>query len=319
MNACHNLIVEVKVAISHSYGMTTAIIRGLEIFCALIEERSATAAARRLGMSQPAVSQQIARLESDLDLPLFVRENGRMRPTETALSLYEEATHAFDGLDRVMNLARDIRRLERGLLRVAAPHSMGDSYLPRALKRLTEGHPHLRIQVHLGTYERIISLVAAREVDIAVAKAPILSPGVDSIEICKSGLVAVMLRTNPLAGKAKLQLADLSDEPLIMIGRARNWRDAIDVAFRREGVAMRVAVETQSVTSAIGFAANGFGTAIVPAWLAHAHDLPPSVMIVPFEIGVEHQFLVAYPARSRREGIAADFAAAFAQLMGGAD
>ena len=293
--------------------MSTSILRGLEVFCALIEEGSATAAAQRLGMSQPGVSQQVSRLETALNLTLFVRENGRMRPTETALTLFEEATHAFDGLDRVLNLARDIRGLERGMLRVAAPYSMAATYLPRAIKSLTAEHPQLRIQIHLGTYERIVSLASARKVDLGIAKAPILASGLESIEICRSPLVAVMAQTNPLAGKARLVLKDLSQEPMIMIGRGRSWRDEIDIAFRRKGVAMRVSVETQSVESACGFAAEGFGTAIVPAWLTGALSRD-DVAVIPFEIDIEHRFLVIYPKRAQRHGIAQDLADALAAI-----
>lgn len=290
--------------------MSVSVIRGLEVFRTLIEEGSATAAARKLGLSQPAVSQQIARLEAELSLALFVRENGRLRPTETALTLFEEANHAFDGLDRVLNLARDIRGLERGLLRIAAPHSMAATYLPRALKILTAGHPNLRLQVHLGTYERIVGLVSARDVDLGVAKAPIMSPGVDSIDICQSGLAAVLAKSHPLASKKRLAPADLSQEPLVMLGKGRPWRDEIDVAFRRERVAMRVLVETQSVDSACGFAALGFGIAIAPQWLTGAVSRD-DLTIIPVDIAVQHRFLVVFPKRSHRIDLANDFAAAF--------
>jgi DNA-binding transcriptional LysR family regulator len=178
--------------------MAASIVRGLEIFCALVETGSAIGAARRLGVSQPGVSQQIIRLEAELNLVLFARENGRMRPTETGLALYEEARHAFDGLDRVLNLARDIRGLERGVLRIAAPYSMGATFLPRALMQLTKDHPELRIQVNLGTYERIVSLAAAREVDLGIAKAPILAPGLESRH-CQTNLT--VLRLIPIFGK----------------------------------------------------------------------------------------------------------------------
>lgn len=296
--------------------MTASILRGLEVFCALIEEGSATAAAARLGLSQPAVSQQLARLESELSLTLFVRANGRLHPTETALTLFEEANHAFDGVDRVLNLARDIRSLERGVLRVAAPHSSSGTYLPRALKQLTRGNPHLRVQVHLGTYERIIGLVAARDVDLGLAKAPVFSPSVETIPIRKSGLVAVSARDSAFAASTGLGLSDLSHEPLIMIGRGRQWRDDIDVAFRRAGVVMRVSVETQSVESACGFAAEGFGTAIVPAWLTGGVRRR-DIAITPVDIAVEHEFLVVYPKRTQRREIAADFAAALIDVMPG--
>lgn len=290
--------------------MATSTIRGLQVFCALIETGSATAAARRLGLSQPAVSQQIARLETDLRLTLFVRENGRMRPTETALTIYDEASHAFDGLSRVLDLARNNSVLDLGLLRVAAPYSLAGTYLPRTLKHLSKDHPRLRISVQLGTYERIVGLVAAREVDLGVAKAPVLSPGVESVDICSSGLVVVMPAGHSLAEKTSLGLSDLAQEPLIMIGRGRLWRDEIDLAFRSVGIAPRVLVETQSVDSACGFAAEGFGTAIAPAWMTHALGRR-DIAVKPFEIGIEHRFLVIFPARSNMRRLAVEFAKSF--------
>lgn len=80
------------------------------------------------------------------------------------------------------------------------------------------------------------------------------APGVDSVEICASPIPAVRAAGRPAPDGATLGLADLASEPLIMIGRGKTWRSDIDVAFRRAGIAPRVAVETQSVGSACGFA-----------------------------------------------------------------
>lgn len=304
-----NLIVVGTEVISHTYGMSVSTIRGLEVFCAIIEAGSITAAAARLGLSQPAVSQQIAKLENHLGLTLFAREHGRIRPTETALALYEEASQAFDGLERVINLARDIRSLDRGVLRVAAPHSASAVYLPQAIKTLIDGRPNLRVTVHLGTYERIVGLVAAREVDIGIAKAPIHSTAVDTISIFESPLAGVALSSHPIIRARSAGIAELVGEPLIMVGRGRPWRDQIDARFRSAGVAARVAVETQSVESACGFAAQGFGIAIVPKWLGDAVR-GPELASVPLEIGITHEFVVAFPTRTRRKTLAVDFARA---------
>lgn len=287
--------------------MASTLFRRLEIFCAIVETGSATAAAERLGLSQPAVSQQLARLEEDLGLSLFVRANGRIRPTETALTIFDEARHAFDGIDRVLNLAQDIRGLDRGLLRIAAPHSMAATYLPRALKALAAGRSRLRISVALGTYEKIVSLVAAREADLGIAKAPVMTPGLASEDIGATPLVAVLAAVHPLAASEALDLPALARTPLIMIGRGRPWRDEIDVAFRQAGIAPLVSVETQSVESACGFAAEGFGVAIVPDWLAGALTRT-DIVTRPLATGIEHRFLVVYPARSRMEDLARAFA-----------
>lgn len=289
--------------------MSATTIRGLEILCTVIEAGGFTAAAATLRLSQPAVSQQIAKLEDSLGLTLFVREHGRTRPTETALMLYEEATQAFDGLDRVINLARDIRSLDRGMIRVAAPHSVSGTYLPRALRRLVDGRPNLRILVQLGTYERIVGLVAAREVDIGIAKSPVHSDGVESIPIHDCPLVGIVETGHPLAADKMIGIPELAREPLIMIGRGRPWRDQIDARFRDFGVAARVVVETQTVGSACGFAAEGFGLAIVPEWLAMGLGRT-DVDLVPLDIGITHSFEVIFPSRTRRREIAVDFAEA---------
>ena len=282
-------------------------IRGLEVFCAVIEAGGVTAASGRLGMSQPAVSQQIAKLEDHFRLTLFVREHGRMRATETALTLYEEATQALDGMERVLSLARDIRGLDRGTLRVAAPHSASSTYLPRALKALMADRPNLRVSVQLGTYEHIIGLVAAREVDIAIAKAPVTNEGVETIPISRSPLVAVMRRTHPLALATSGGIAELAREPLILIGRGKPWRDEIDARFRGAAVVARVAVETQSVETACAFAAEAFGVAIVPQWLA-VGSANSDLSLVPLDLDIRHEFVVAFPVRTRRRELAVDFA-----------
>jgi DNA-binding transcriptional LysR family regulator len=298
--------------------MSVTTIRGLEVFCAVIEAGGVTAASARLGMSQPAVSQQIAKLEDHFGLTLFVREHGRIRATETALSIYEEASQAFDGLERVLSLARDIRSLDRGTLRIAAPHSASATYLPRAIKMLVADRPNLRVSVQLGTYEKIVGMIAAREVDIGIAKGPILNPGVETIALYTSLLVAAARVDDPIATATRIGARELAREPLIMLGRGRPWRDEIDAQFRAAAVAARVAVETQSVESACAFAAEGFGVAIVPEWLAHGLSRP-EVTLVPLELGIRHEFVVAFPVRTRRRDLAADFAKACRLASGKAE
>ncbi|MCC6306750.1 MAG: LysR family transcriptional regulator [Rhodobacteraceae bacterium] len=291
--------------------MTPTLLRGLEVLCAIVEEGSATAAARRLGLSQPAVSQQVARLEQRLSLALFARENGRLRPTVTALEIYAESRHAFDGLDRVLSLARDIHGLDRGQLRVAAPHSLAPDFLPTVLARLARGRPHLRIRVQHGTYEQITAQVAARRVDLGIAKAPMLTPGVEAIEIAASPLVALSAigpaRGRPQGRQRPVPPAVLAKEPLIMVGRGRPWREEIDVAFRRAGVAPQVRIETHTVQSACGLAAAGFGTAIAPEWLVGCLGRS-DLLVRPLDFGIVHRFLAIYPAGARRDELAQDFA-----------
>ena len=84
-------------------------LRALKSFHEIIQAGSATAAAERLGLSQPGVSRLIARLERDMGFELFYREKGRLVPTAEGLLVYEEATLAFSNIERINSLVRDIR------------------------------------------------------------------------------------------------------------------------------------------------------------------------------------------------------------------
>ena len=293
--------------------MFGTMIRRLEVFCAVIEAGGATRAAAQMGLSQPAVSQQIARLEKELGVVLFVRSHGRMRPTETALAFYDETRQAFDGVERVLSIARDYRRLDRGLLRVAAPHSAAPRLVPVALRRLMAEHPRLRLSVRLGSYAQINAMVSAREVDLGLSKLP-TPAGVETCEVLSTELCAVLAEGAVLPGAGPVDPAGLATQPLVMIGRGRPWRDEIDAAFRRLGIAPRVAVETQSVASAVGFAAAGFGTAIVPHWLALG--LVGASRVRPLDLPIRHSFVVVHPVRTPLAELAADFASALRAALG---
>ncbi|MGP1664572.1 MAG: LysR family transcriptional regulator, partial [Rhodanobacter sp.] len=104
-------------------------IKTLEAFREIIQLGSVTAAARHLGLSQPAVSRLLAQFEADLGFKLFHRSKGRLVPTSQALLLFEEVDLALQGIERISVLAGDIRQTNVGQLRVVAPPSFAEGPL----------------------------------------------------------------------------------------------------------------------------------------------------------------------------------------------
>src|SRR5918997_903606 len=94
--------------------------RQLETFRAVIENRSATRAAAALGVTQPAVSAAIARLEAQVGFSLFERRGGRLEPTPEGLLFYGEVAHSLSGIDRLTQAVLDIRQVRAGRLAVAS-------------------------------------------------------------------------------------------------------------------------------------------------------------------------------------------------------
>src|SRR5699024_6652666 len=99
-------------------------VRQLEAFCHVMETGSMTAAARKLGVSQPAVSKLIGGLEKSLNLPLFRRVGDRIFPSMEAQRLYPAARKIFEEIKNTKILSKRLQKAEVGTLRVAATHAL---------------------------------------------------------------------------------------------------------------------------------------------------------------------------------------------------
>lgn len=285
-------------------------IRQLEAFRAVMGTGSATAAAERLNITQPAVSRLLVQFERDLGIDLFVREKGRLTPTPEALALFDEVDEAFDGIQRIARLAGDLRTANSGELRLIVPHSLAERVVPPLLKDFMRLHPDIRATVSMGTYEAIERAIAARQADIGFAKLPVVHPGVDAVKLPTVESVCVLPRGHRLANLARIGPLDLKDEQLILLGRSRPSRFEIDQAFKARRVAPKVRIETHTVETACALVAAGLGVSVVNLLMAAQH-MGEAVILVPFTPSVKHKFGLIYPAGAVRSRLAKEFGEQF--------
>lgn len=283
--------------------------RQLETFRAVVDAGSATAAARALQLSQPAVSRQLAQIEQELGLDLFARERGKLVPTAHAKALYDEVAYAFEGVERVLNLAAKMRANNTGTLRIAAPYSFSDVLLPRIVARLARSHASLRYAVELGSYAAILAMIAKREVDVGIVKEPVSHAGVSTLPLIRCDAVCALPTGHRLAALRAVKVADIAPEPLVLLGRNTPWRHDIHTLFRRAGHAPNVRLDTHSVAAVCGFVASGLGVSIVPALLG-AQFATRGVVLRPLADRIEHSFVVGFPKGLTRAGLVAEFARA---------
>lgn len=287
--------------------------RQLEVFRAVVDTGSASAAARLLGLSQPAVSRQIAQLEAGFDIDLFARERGRLLPTAHALELHREVAHAFEGVDRVLNLVRKMRANNTGMLRIAAPYSFCEVLLPRIIARLAPQHANLRYAVELGSYEAIAAMIAKREVDVGILKEPVAHAGISTLPLAESSVACALSSSHRLARARVIRARDLAGEPLVMLGRNAAWLQEVRALLSHGGKMPTVRLETHAVGAACGFAANGLGIALVPELLG-AQFISRGLVLRPLETRIEQRFAVGYPKGLQRAGLVGKFTRAASQV-----
>ena len=224
----------------------------LEAFQAIMLSGSTTGAAERMGLSQPAISRLLAQLEEDLALRLFVREKGRLSPTAEAHALLHDAQVLMDSAQCFRRHAEQLRLggFKRRLLKVAVPSTLATTLMPVLAKRFMQAHPDVVLEVLSGSYNDTERALLSRDADIGLVRLPMEMQGLSTRASLDSEAVCIMPRGHALEGLAEVSPTDLIDVSLILLGRQRQIRHDIDMAFRQRRVQPRVALEVHSISEA---------------------------------------------------------------------
>lgn len=269
-------------------------LKQIEIFRAVVESGSATAAARQLRVSQPAISRRIAELEKGLGVSLFYRRKGRLIPSPHANALYSEAKKLFAAVDHLETFATGMRTSGGGVLRLALPHSMCHGMLPGTLARFSAQHPNARFSVLTGDYDKIQELVASRQADLGLARLPLEHPGIEVVPLATVRSVCVMPSGHALAKKRFVSPEDLREIPLVLLNRRLASRFRIIHMCESCGFSPLIRIETHSVGSACAFVEAGFGVTIMNELMA-AQYANTTLLHRPFRPAMSYRFVLAFP------------------------
>ena len=266
----------------------------LEAFQAIMLSGSTTGAAERLGLSQPGISRLLAQLEQDLGLRLFIREKGRLVPTQEAEALLHDAQVLMDSAQCFRRHAEQLRLggFKRRLLKVAVPGTLATSLMPAIAHQFMQAHPDVVLEVLSGSYTETERALLSRDADIGLVRLPMTMPGLRTRACLESEAVCIMPKGHALQALDEVTPSDLVDAPLILLGRQREIRQEIDMAFRHARVQPRVAVEVHSVGEACAHVAQGLGVSMVNGLLA-SYCQPGALSSRPFRPRIRYQLALA--------------------------
>ena len=271
-------------------------LRELEVLIAVIETGKTTAAAHRLGISQPAVSRALAQLETAVGRRLFERQGGRLLATPDAVALAAEAGPIFSILARISS--REWRAPDTDSLRVVAPPTVAHRFLDRIVPTFASDHPETRIHIEVSTSSDVVDAVAEGQADIGVADAVFHHPGVHRLGFLGTEAHAVLPTGDPLASAPFVTPADLSGRPFVALTRRFSWRTLVERAFEDARARLQIVAEVATSAIAVQLVAAGMGggrgVAVVNPFPA-AMRPDGAVRFVPFRptISYEAAFLVS--------------------------
>lgn len=259
-------------------------IRDLRVFVAVAEEGSLSAAARRLHMSQPAVTQIIHTLERQLGTRLLDRYHVGASPTEQGLLLLSEARALVAHHDRIVTGMTESSNVEVGPLRIGVPLELPPDLLPSAVARVSAIFPDLVVQMRHARSTEQLDALKAGDLDMALLRDRPLDRTIDSVPAVDEamGVILTATRAEELAQSGGVPLHHLVD--LRWVGFARGdapaWHDQVSATLRSHGVTGIdwVVEQDRPVTSEVKLAAAGTGRAFALASQGWARPLPEGLV-----------------------------------------
>ncbi|AIG79959.1 MULTISPECIES: LysR family transcriptional regulator [Amycolatopsis] len=243
-------------------------VRRMQVLRAVISSGSITAAARNLGYTPSAISQQLSTLEREAGVELLERVGRGVRPTPAGSLLSEHAETLSTQLAKAEAALTELKEGRTGRLAIRYFATAGASLVPLAVAALRRDFPGVRLDLKLVEPDDSMPEIESGEADVAMIVLPSSSPrikGVEYIHLLDDPYRAILPKNHRLARKRVLDLAELAEDPWVGVdGLPGACRDILLDACGAAGFAPNHVVESEDYQTAQGFVAAGLGVALIP-------------------------------------------------------
>lgn len=238
-------------------------VRQLEAFQAVVLTGSVTAAANRMNVSQPAVSQLLGQLERTCGFKLFDRRGGKIHLTREAEMLHAEVDRMFVNVDRISRVATAIRENSWGALRIAAFPAIARCLMPEIILEFQKDHVATRFHIQSMRSRTVIDAVAAQHVDIGISSIAGDRPEVESDLVHTMRAICLLPSQHRLAELPSIHARDLEGEAFISLGLQDSSKSIVDRVFDQLTVRRKIPIESGQSETIYSFVAAGAGLSVV--------------------------------------------------------
>ena len=201
-------------------------------------------AAKRLFVSQPAVTAQVKLFEDNCGLKLFKKKGRNLYLTEEGKTLFNYARKIFEYEQKIEDAVEQMKELKKGSLRLGSARTYARYFMPFLLTGFRNAHPHIKIHLDEGSSSDMIqSLIDLKNEVVIIAKAEENS-NITFIPFSQEELVLILPPNHHLANKATLSFKQLADEPIIMKDPGSGSRKLVDELFTRNDCSPNILMET---------------------------------------------------------------------------
>ncbi|WP_370519959.1 LysR family transcriptional regulator [Bordetella sp. 15P40C-2] len=248
--------------------LTRLEIAELETFLWVVREGSFSVAARKLHLSQPAVTNRVRRLEDKLHVKLLLRTTRRVEPTPDGILLRDAAEQAVAGLRDVLRKFQAVSDVDRNRVTVVVTPMLAATVMPALIHAYNERYPDVSIVLRDLPYEQVIRSVVEGNADMAVAALDSAPRGVGFKSLAEEKMTLVVPARHPLANAESVDLEQIFPYPLMLLDRYQALRKQLQAEFERRGAPFNPAI-TITLPTLLGMVDAGNCITFLPQSMAH--------------------------------------------------
>ncbi len=289
-------------------------IKQLRAFREVMLTGSVSEAARNLHRTQPAVSSQIAGLEEEIGLKLFIRRDGRLHPVPEAQYLLAESGEILERLDNVKQTLGDLRNLESGHIRIVAMPGPSVFLLPQLVSQFVRDREDVNVTLISRSSFQVRQLVSAQQFDVGLAD---MMPGHEttssllSHETFNYRCLCAVPSDDPLARKDAITPQDLDGKPLAMLIDDHPMHTQIKAIFEQQNLVFNQRFETQYFIPSLTFVEQRQAFAIIDPLSVESYHLycgnHGNITFLPFSAMVNFSVSIITPLHRPLSNLAIAF------------
>jgi len=241
-------------------------LRQLRYFTQIVESGSLSKASRRLFIAQPALSQQLNKLESEVGKPLFSRSSRGVVPTDNGLALYHHARFMLRQLEQALSIARQESKAVQGMVSVGLPATTASALGLPLVRRIRERYPGIMLNVVEGMSGHLEQMIRLGQLDLAVLFRGDVASDLSAEAFLDEQLFLILPRHSALVAprRTSITIAEAAALPLILPTGAHGLRRRISAELEQRNLSAHIVAEIDSLLVLLTCVYDGMGATIKP-------------------------------------------------------
>ncbi|NRD76821.1 LysR family transcriptional regulator [Bacillus sp. BRMEA1] len=231
----------------------------LEVFLKVVATKSFTRAGEQIGLSQSAVSQAVAALESELNVKLLNRHRNGVSLTEVGERITSLIKDLLTIKSKIVNEASGITEIETGTIRIASISGMAAKLLPGMISSFKQRFPGVDVTLYEGSYEEVKNWIKLSVVDVGLIAEE--KHEFEFFPLLQDKMVVIIPEQHPLSHQSDIKLKEIAKEPFIL---PKECDRLLRTVFKEQGVTPSIPFEVSDIATIIAMVQEGVGNTILP-------------------------------------------------------